>query len=174
MCSRRNSARAPGRSGRAAHTAAIGTHPDPTGRSKRTDQRAAGPSDRDRELLLGADDIVYDDASPVKASNRAQGRSRSEFLYTPRLTRGEQVMAHLSSHHDHQVGEWIGIRARSPPRGGLSAHRHLKTRPAGVEAPDRGMQLSLPAHLSGVRGPILGLMYLQKFCRRPSSLGVPN
>jgi iron(III) transport system ATP-binding protein len=35
----------------------------------------------------------------------------SEFLYTLRLASGEQLMAHVPSHHDHKLGEWIGIRA---------------------------------------------------------------
>ena len=34
----------------------------------------------------------------------------SEFLYTLRLASGERVLAHVPSHHDHQIGEWIGIR----------------------------------------------------------------
>ncbi|MDB5849747.1 MAG: afuC, partial [Rhodoferax sp.] len=34
----------------------------------------------------------------------------SEFLYTLRLASGETVLAHVPSHHDHQIGEWIGIR----------------------------------------------------------------
>jgi iron(III) transport system ATP-binding protein len=33
-------------------------------------------------------------------------------LYTLRLKTGETVMAHVPSHHDHTVGEWIGIRAQ--------------------------------------------------------------
>ncbi|MEY4442097.1 MAG: hypothetical protein RL442_1097 [Pseudomonadota bacterium] len=36
----------------------------------------------------------------------------SEFLYTLRLETGEQVLALVPSHHDHTVGEWIGIRAQ--------------------------------------------------------------
>ena len=28
------------------------------------------------------------------------------------LEGGQRVMAHVPSHHDHQVGEWIGIRAQ--------------------------------------------------------------
>ena len=63
------------------------------------------------DLLLRADDIVYDDASPVKAQILTQAFRGSEFLLTLRLPGGEQVMAHVPSHHDHQVGEWIGIRA---------------------------------------------------------------
>ncbi|NQW66539.1 MAG: TOBE domain-containing protein, partial [Burkholderiales bacterium] len=35
----------------------------------------------------------------------------SEFLYSLRLASGELLMAHVPSHHDHHIGEWIGIRA---------------------------------------------------------------
>jgi iron(III) transport system ATP-binding protein len=62
------------------------------------------------EVLLRADDIVHDDASPVKARIERKAFRGSEFLYTLRLHSGEQVLAHVPSHHDHQVGEWIGIR----------------------------------------------------------------
>jgi iron(III) transport system ATP-binding protein len=63
------------------------------------------------EILLRADDIVHDDASPVKARIRAKAFRGSEFLYTLELVGGEQVLAHVPSHHDHAVGEWIGVRA---------------------------------------------------------------
>jgi iron(III) transport system ATP-binding protein len=62
------------------------------------------------DLLLRADDIVHDDASPVKARIERKAFRGSEFLYTLRLASGEQLMAHVPSHHDHQLGEWIGIR----------------------------------------------------------------
>jgi iron(III) transport system ATP-binding protein len=64
------------------------------------------------EVLLRADDIVHDDAAPVKARIERKAFRGSEFLYTLRLPGGEQVMAHVPSHHDHQIGEWIGIRAQ--------------------------------------------------------------
>jgi iron(III) transport system ATP-binding protein len=63
------------------------------------------------DVLLRADDIVHDDAAPVKARIERKAFRGSEFLYTLRLASGEQVMAHVPSHHDHQLGEWIGIRA---------------------------------------------------------------
>jgi iron(III) transport system ATP-binding protein len=63
------------------------------------------------DVLLRADDIVHDDGSPVKACIERKAFRGSEFLYTLRLQSGEQVLAHVPSHHDHQVGEWIGIRA---------------------------------------------------------------
>ena len=63
------------------------------------------------DVLLRADDIVHDDASPVRALIERKAFRGSEFLLTLRLESGEQLMAHVPSHHDHQVGEWIGIRA---------------------------------------------------------------
>jgi iron(III) transport system ATP-binding protein len=63
------------------------------------------------DILLRADDIVHDDAAPVQAMIERKAFRGSEFLYTLRLASGERVMAHVPSHHDHQVGEWIGIRA---------------------------------------------------------------
>ncbi len=63
------------------------------------------------DVLLRADDIVHDDASPVRALIEGKAFRGSEFLLTLRLQSGEKVMAHVPSHHDHQVGEWIGIRA---------------------------------------------------------------
>ena len=63
------------------------------------------------DVLLRADDIVHDDDSPVKAQILRKAFRGSEFLYTLRLQSGETVMAHVPSHHDHALGEWIGIRA---------------------------------------------------------------
>ncbi|MDW5443584.1 ABC transporter ATP-binding protein [Polaromonas sp. SM01] len=63
------------------------------------------------DLLLRADDIVHDDAAPVKAQILRKAFRGSEFLYTLKLQTGETVMAHVPSHHDHALGEWIGIRA---------------------------------------------------------------
>ena len=63
------------------------------------------------DVLLRADDIVHDDDSPVQAQILRKSFRGSEFLYTLRLQSGETVMAHVPSHHDHALGEWIGIRA---------------------------------------------------------------
>ena len=63
------------------------------------------------EVLLRADDIIHDDDAPVKAEIVRKAFRGSEFLYTLRLATGETVLAHVPSHHDHKVGEWIGIRA---------------------------------------------------------------
>jgi len=61
-------------------------------------------------VLLRADDIVHDDLAPVQAKIERKIFRGADFLYTLRLASGEQLMAHVPSHHDHQLGEWIGIR----------------------------------------------------------------
>jgi iron(III) transport system ATP-binding protein len=63
------------------------------------------------DVLLRADDIVHDDEAPVKAEIMRKAFRGSEFLYTLRLAGGQTVLAHVPSHHDHRIGEWIGIRA---------------------------------------------------------------
>ncbi len=62
------------------------------------------------DLLLRADDIVHDDHAPVKARIVRKAFRGSEFLYTLQLESGETVLAQVPSHHNHRVGEWIGIR----------------------------------------------------------------
>jgi iron(III) transport system ATP-binding protein len=63
------------------------------------------------DVLLRADDILHDDDAPVKAQILRKAFRGAEFLYTLRLASGETVLAHVPSHHDHKIGEWIGIRA---------------------------------------------------------------
>jgi len=72
----------------------------------------AYPPQGDCDVLLRADDIVHDDASPVRAQIERKAFRGSEFLLTLKLQGGQRVMAHVPSHHDHEVGEWIGIRAQ--------------------------------------------------------------
>ena len=63
------------------------------------------------DVLLRADDIIHDDDAPAKARIVRKAFRGSEFLYTLQLPTGETLMAHVPSHHDHKIGEWIGIRA---------------------------------------------------------------
>lgn len=63
------------------------------------------------DILLRADDIVHDAASAVQAQIVRKAFRGSEFLYTLRLSSGQTLLAHVPSHHNHAVGEWIGIRA---------------------------------------------------------------
>jgi iron(III) transport system ATP-binding protein len=43
-------------------------------------------------------------------AHRAQGVPRLGVSLHPALASGETVLAHVPSHHDHRVGEWIGIQ----------------------------------------------------------------
>jgi len=62
------------------------------------------------EVLLRPDDIVHDDASPMTAQVVRKAFRGADFVYTLRLESGREVLALVPSHHDHAVGERIGIR----------------------------------------------------------------
>jgi iron(III) transport system ATP-binding protein len=62
------------------------------------------------QVLLRPDDVVHDDASPLQAEVVGKAFRGAEFLYTLRLPSGDQVLSLVPSHHNHPVGERIGIR----------------------------------------------------------------
>jgi iron(III) transport system ATP-binding protein len=61
-------------------------------------------------VLLRPDDVLHDEAAPTRAEVVAKAFRGAEFLYTLRLPSGVQVLSLVPSHHDHAIGEWIGIR----------------------------------------------------------------
>ncbi|MBL8490701.1 MAG: ABC transporter ATP-binding protein [Rhodocyclaceae bacterium] len=71
--------------------------------------RACGKACR-MQVLLRPDDVVHDDASPVVAEVVAKAFRGAEFLYTLRLSSGRTVLSLVPSHHNHALGERIGIR----------------------------------------------------------------
>jgi iron(III) transport system ATP-binding protein len=62
------------------------------------------------EVLIRPDDIIHDDASPMLAQVERKAFRGSDFLYTLRLPGGGRVLAQVDSHHNHALGERIGIR----------------------------------------------------------------
>ena len=62
------------------------------------------------EVLLRPDDVVHDDAAPTLAEVVHKAFRGAEILYTLRLTSGKNVLALVPSHHNHALGERIGIR----------------------------------------------------------------
>mgnify|MGYP003619715908 FL=1 len=62
------------------------------------------------QVLLRPDDVLHDDAAPLRAAILSRHFRGAEFLYTLGLPSGAQVLARVPSHHDHAVGERIGIR----------------------------------------------------------------
>jgi iron(III) transport system ATP-binding protein len=81
------------------------------------------------DVLLRHDDVVHDDTSAVKAMVRAKAFRGAEILYTLQLASGATVLSLVPSHHNHTIGEPIGIRleldhviAFAPQRQRQAAH----------------------------------------------------
>jgi len=62
------------------------------------------------QVLLRPDDIEHDDASPVQARVLRRAFRGAQFLYTLELPSGQRLLALVPSHHDHRIGDPIGIR----------------------------------------------------------------
>lgn len=62
------------------------------------------------DVLLRPDDIVHDDASPLFATIIHKAFRGADILYTLCLASGARVLALVPSHHNHLIGEKIGIR----------------------------------------------------------------
>jgi len=62
------------------------------------------------DVLLRPDDIQHDDASPLQAEVVRKAFRGAEFLYTLKLPSGRQIQTLVPSHHNHAIGEMIGIR----------------------------------------------------------------
>ena len=62
------------------------------------------------EVLIRPDDIIHDDASLLMAEVERKAFRGADFLYTLRLPGGNRVLAQVDSHHNHAIGEKIGIR----------------------------------------------------------------
>ena len=62
------------------------------------------------DVLLRPDDVVHDDASPVQARVMHKAFRGAQILYTLELGSGARVLSMVPSHHNHVIGEAIGIR----------------------------------------------------------------
>ena len=69
-----------------------------------------GSSSCEVDVLLRPDDIVHDDASPLQAIVARKAFKGAEILYTLRLPSGAEVLSLVPSHHNHAIGQPIGIR----------------------------------------------------------------
>ena len=61
-------------------------------------------------MLVRPDDIQHDDASPLKAQVISRAFRGAQFLYTLAMPNGQLLVSLVPSHHDHAIGEMIGIR----------------------------------------------------------------
>jgi iron(III) transport system ATP-binding protein len=62
------------------------------------------------EVLLRPDDIVHDDGSALLAQVEHKAFRGADIIYTLRLPGGGRVLSLVPSHHNHAIGEKIGIR----------------------------------------------------------------
>jgi len=62
------------------------------------------------DVLIRPDDIVHDDASPVQAKVMQKAFRGADILYTLQLPGGSTALSLVPSHHNHAIGEKIGIR----------------------------------------------------------------
>lgn len=97
------------RDGRSFVQIELGTLPIQT----RTDQALAGATANalgEVIVLLRPDDVIHDDTSPMQAEVVNKAFRGAAFLYTLRLPSGTMLLALVPSHHNHAIGERIGIR----------------------------------------------------------------
>lgn len=86
------------------------------------------------DVLFRPDDILHDDASPLKARVLHKAFRGAEFLYTLQLWTGSRVLSLVPSHHNHAIGEKIGIRLEIDHvvafgRTSVAPDRHSRPRP---------------------------------------------
>ncbi|MCU7937045.1 MAG: ABC transporter ATP-binding protein [Candidatus Thiodiazotropha sp. (ex Dulcina madagascariensis)] len=62
------------------------------------------------ELLFRPDDIVHDDGSEFTLQIVDKVFQGAEYLYTLALADGNHLLCLVQSHHDHAIGEKIGVR----------------------------------------------------------------
>jgi iron(III) transport system ATP-binding protein len=61
-------------------------------------------------VLIRPEDIVHDDASPCIATIEQKDYRGPNILFTLRTSNGERILSLVPSHHNHEVGEKLGIR----------------------------------------------------------------
>ncbi len=75
------------------------------------------------DVLLRPDDVIHDDASRLRAEVQDKAFRGADVLYTLRLASGRSVLSLAPSHHEHAIGDRIGIR--------LETHHAVMFEPAG-------------------------------------------
>ncbi len=76
----------------------------------RAQQRHDWPPGSEVELLLRPDDVVHDDNATMRAEVLAKAFKGAEIMYTLRLPTGSRLLSLFPSHHNHALGERVGIK----------------------------------------------------------------
>lgn len=64
----------------------------------------------DVDVLIRPEDIVHDDSSSCIAAIEQKDYRGPNILFTLRTSNGERILSLVPSHHNHEVGEKLGIR----------------------------------------------------------------
>lgn len=70
------------------------------------------PGGLEVDLLVRPDDIIHDDYSTYRGTVLKKSFRGADHLYTLRMPGGTNVMCLAPSHHDHKLGENIGVRLK--------------------------------------------------------------
>ncbi len=62
------------------------------------------------DLLVRPDDVLHDDMSPQMATVEEKSFRGADHLYTLLLPGATRIMCLAPSHHNHEIGERIGIK----------------------------------------------------------------
>lgn len=68
------------------------------------------PQSKAVDVLIRPDDIIHDDESDFQATIEKKEFRGAQFLYLLHLKNGDKVQCFAPSHHNHSIGEKIGIR----------------------------------------------------------------
>ncbi len=68
------------------------------------------PAGAKGHILIRPEDIIHDDNSPCQVKIARKHFRGAHILYTLHTRDREEILALVSSHHDHQLGQSIGIR----------------------------------------------------------------
>lgn len=62
------------------------------------------------DVLIRPDDIIHDDASTISLEISEKIFRGADFLYTLELPSGREIKCIATSHHNHELGSFIGVR----------------------------------------------------------------
>lgn len=77
-----------------------------------SDEPVGFQSGSEVDVLIRPDDVQHDDDSPFRAEVTQKAFRGASFLYTLQLPHGSRVLSLVPSHHDHAIGESIGLRTQ--------------------------------------------------------------
>ncbi len=76
----------------------------------RGDRAYLWPVGSEVDVLLRPDDVVTDESSALRGEVINKAFKGASIMYTLKLASGNKVLALFPSHHDHVIGEHVGIR----------------------------------------------------------------